>query len=464
MTTPETHAPPGPGPAAAPKPFEGLPAPRRYWAAATLMTGLVMAVLDATIAHVALPTIARDLNTSPAAAIWVANAYNLALVTLLLPLSAIAERIGFRRMFAFGLGLFTFASLLCAIADTLTSLTAARVLQGAGAAAITSLIGGFLRNIYPLRKLGVGMSINATTVALSSVLGPTIGSLILSISSWPWIFAVNVPIGLIALFGVRHLPDVPRNNVRFDVLSALLCMVALGSFIIAVDLIAQSTLRSAGLFFLAALCAVFLIRRARNQPAPLVPLDLLRIRTIAFAAAASWSTFAAQMCAFVSLPFYFQSVLHRPGLEVGMLMAAWPLGTALIAGIAGRVSDRYSPALLCGMGAATMVCGLVALISLPAGVGNSAVMACMFVAGVGFGFFQTPNNRAMLSAAPRARSGAAGGMQATIRVFGQSFGAALVAVAFTLPIDSGPTLALALSACCAALAVVVNGVRSKSLT
>ena len=210
----------------------------------TLMTGLTLAVLDSTIAHVALPTIARDLNTTPAAAIWIANAYNLAVVTLLLPLSAVAERIGFRRMFTIGLTLFTIASLLCALSTTLTELTAARVLQGIGAAAITSLIGGFVRNIFPLRKLGMGMSVNATTVAISAVIGPNIGSAILSVSSWPWIFAVNVPIGIAALIGVRHLPDVPKNTVRFDGLSAVLCMVALGSFIIAVDFLGQSPARS----------------------------------------------------------------------------------------------------------------------------------------------------------------------------------------------------------------------------
>jgi len=466
VSTPATSEPAsrpgcgGPGKAA---PYEGLPWPRRLWAMVTLMTGLTLAVLDATIAHVALPTIARDLNTTPAAAIWIANAYNLAVVTLLLPLSAVAERIGFRRMFTIGLTLFTVASLLCALSTTLTELTAARVLQGMGAAAITSLIGGFVRNIFPLSKLGMGMSVNATTVAISAVIGPNIGSAILSVSSWPWIFAVNVPIGIVALIGVRHLPDVPKNNVRFDGLSAVLCMVALGSFIIAVDFLGQSPARSLPLFVLAFLCAVFLIRRARNQTAPLVPVDLLRIPTIAFAACASVCTFAAQMASYVSLPFYFQGVMGRPYLEIGLLMGAWPFGTAMVATLAGRVSDKYSAAVLSGLGAATMVAGLVSLILLPHDASNTWIMGAMFASGVGFGFFQTPNNRAMLSSAPRSRSGAAGGMQATLRVFGQSFGTALVAIAFSLPVTYGPTLALIFASACAALAVAVNCVRFKSL-
>ena len=117
-----------------------------------------------------------------------------------------------------------------------------------------------------------------------------------------------------------------------------------------------------------------------------------------------------------------------------MLMGAWPVGTALVAPLAGRLSDRYSPATMSGIGAATMVAGMLWLALLPTHV-QCPILAGMFVAGLGFGFFQTPNNRAMLSA-PRAR--AAGGLQATTRVFGQSFGTALVAIAFSLSAAHGP--------------------------
>ena len=194
-----------------------------------------------------------------------------------------------------------------------------------------------------------------------------------------------------------------------------------------------------------------------------MPVDLLRIRPLAYAVAASACTFAAQMASYVSLPFYFQQVLGRPYLEVGMLMGAWPVGTALVAPLAGRLSDRYSPATMSGIGAATMVAGMLWLALLPTHVSNAPILAGMFVAGLGFGFFQTPNNRAMLSAAPRARSGAAGGLQATTRVFGQSFGTALVAIAFSLSAAHGPGLALVLGTVCAALAVAVNAIRFNRL-
>lgn len=427
-----------------------------------MLTGISLAVLDTSIANIALPTIAADLQAKPSQAVWVVNAYNLAVVMLLLPLSALAERIGFRRMFSIGLALFTVASLCGALSSSLWQLTAARVVQGIGAASLMCMFGGLLRNIYPLRMLGRGISLNATTVAIMSVIGPTIGSVILEVAHWRWIFAINLPFCVAVMFGLRYLPEVPRTNVKLDWLSALLCMLTLGIFISGVDVLGQSIQHGLLMIAVATGAAYLLVRRVRHLPAPLVPVDLLRIRPVAFAVAASACTFAAQMASFVSLPFYFQQILGRSYLEIGMLMGAWPVGTAIVAPVAGRMSDRYSAAILSGSGAAAMVVGLATLAFLPLNVSNVWIMVAMCVVGMGFGFFQTPNNRAMLSSAPRQRSGAAGGMQATTRVFGQSFGTALVAVAFGLG-EHGPVVAVLLATLCAAMAIAVNVVRVKKL-
>ncbi|MVW78463.1 MFS transporter [Bordetella sp. 02P26C-1] len=442
---------------------DGLPTPRRHYAAATVLVGISMSVLDTSIANVALPTIAADLHAQPSQAVWVVNAYNLAVVMLLLPLSAVAERVGFRRMFTVGLALFAIASLCGALSQTLWHLTAARVVQGIGAASLMCMFGGLVRNIYPLRMLGRGISINATTVAIMSVLGPTVGSIILDVAHWRWIFAINIPISVGVMFGLRYLPEVPRSVGRLDWSSALLCMVTLGVFITGVDMLGQSPWRGVALITLSVIAGGILVRRASHQTAPLVPVDLLRIRPVAFAVGASVCTFAAQMAAFVSLPFYFQQVLGRPYLEVGLLMGAWPIGTAIVAPFAGRLSDRYSAAILSGVGAGAMTLGLAALAMLPLSAHNGVIMAAMGLTGMGFGFFQTPNNRAMLSSAPRQRSGAAGGMQATTRVFGQSFGTALVAIAFSVGGANGSTVALVLATLCAAVAIAVNSVRANKL-
>ena len=311
--------------------------------------------------------------------------------------------------------------------------------------------------------LGRGISINATTVAVMSVLGPTIGSAILSVAPWPWIFAVNLPVCVLAMLGLRHLPEVPRNNVAFDGISALLSMATLGVFISGVDMMGADLLRGIGLVAIAAVLGIVLMRRASGQTAPLVPVDLLRIRPLAYAVAASACTFAAQMASYVSLPFYFQQVLGRPYLEVGMLMGAWPVGTALVAPLAGRLSDRYSPATM-RRHRRRHHGGWHAV----AGAAAHACVQCPHSGGHvrgGPGLRLLPDAEQPRHAVCRAaRAGsAAGGLQATTRVFGQSFGTALVAIAFSLSAAHGPGLALVLGTVCAALAVAVNAIRFNRL-
>jgi len=440
---------------------DGLPTPRRHWAVATLLLALTVAVLDASIANVALPTIAREFGVRSDEVVWIVNAYNLTVVCTLLPLSALGERVGCKRLFAFGLVLFTLASLASALSTSLAMLTAARIAQGLGASVLMSLFGGFMRLTYPTRMLGKGLSINAMAVGIISVLGPTIGSAILAVASWPWIFAVNLPVGLVALYGVFALPDTPRVNARFDSASAVFSMLTLALVIVGIDHFASRPGLAVGLLALGVATGVMLVRRASGQAAPLVPVDLLRIRRIGFAVGASAFSFAAQMGSFVAVPFYFQQVMGKDTLTVGILITAWPISAAVMAPISGRLSDRYSAALLCAIGAAAMAAGLAWMMWLPVGSSNAAIMVGMGLAGVGFGFFQTPNNRVMLGAAPRARSGAAGGLQATTRVFGQSVGTALTAVAFGLSAANGSTLALLASVVCALGALAVNAVRIK---
>lgn len=440
-------------------PADGLDAPRRYWAVLTLMSAMSVATLDASVANVALPTIAHELSIDPASVVWVVIAYSLMVVVSLLPLSAVAERIGFRRMFALGITVFMLSSLACALSTSLVELVSGRIAQGFGAAMLMCLFGGLVRNIYPLRKLGFGISLNAMMVGVMSVLGPTVGAFILSVASWPWIFAINVPICLLSYLGVRFLPDVPRNQVRFDWLACGLSVVAFGLCIVGLDALVKDPVHAAWCLAVAGVAGWVLVRRSRDQTAPLVPLDLLRIKPVAFAVAASAFSFAAQMASFVSLPFYFQKVMGHSYTEVGVLLGVWSLAVAIMAPLAGIMSDKFPVAILCAIGAACMALGLSGTIMLPLNTGLGWIMATMFFGGVGFGFFQTPNNRAMLAGAPRNRSGAAGGMQATTRVFGQSSGTALVAVAFTSSATHGAVLGVVAAIACSLAALCINIVR-----
>ncbi|MFY0582800.1 MFS transporter [Cystobacter fuscus] len=419
-----------------------------------------MAVLDGAIANVALPAIARDLNASPAASIWIVNAYQLAIVVSLLPFSSLGDIVGYRRVFQAGLLVFTVASLACALSGSLEALTLARVLQGFGAAALMSVNAALVRFTYPNRLLGRAIGINALVVAVSSAAGPTIASAILSLSSWPWLFAINLPMGCIALLiAHRSLPHTRRSGLPFDLTSALLNALTFGLLLIGVETLTTGVFPAALLLAGGLAAGSLMVRRQLSRTAPLVPVDLLRIPVIAFSVVASICSFSAQMLAFVSLPFYFQNVLGRSQVETGLLMTPWPVAVAIMAPIAGRLADRFSAALLCGVGSVVMAAGLTLLALLPAHVASGAIVCCMILCGVGFGFFQSPNNRAMLSSAPKARSGGAGGMQATARLLGQTCGATLVALCFKVFSSHGPTVALGLGACVTAMSAVVSTFR-----
>ncbi len=425
-------------------PVDGVPVPQRYWAVLTIALAVGLAVVDGAIANIALPTIAIDMNATPSAAIWVINAYQLAVTITLLPLAALGEIYGYRRVYMAGLAIFTVASLCCALSGSLVALTVARVLQGLGAAGIMSVNSALTRFVYPRALLGRGMGINALVAATCAALGPTIASGILSVGTWPWLFAVNVPLGLIAyIVALRSLPATPRAVHRFDGLSALLSGLTFGLLIVGIDSYAHGGGAVGALVELcvSVVCGALLVRRQLDRSAPLLPVDLLAIPLFRLSAATSMLSFAAQALAAVALPFILEGAMGWDATATGLLMTPWPVATALTAPLAGRLADRHSAGILGGIGMAAFTAGLVLLAVLPVDAGPVNIGWRMAVCGMGFGFFQSPNNRAMITAAPLSRSGGASGMLGTARLLGQTIGATLVALIFGL---TGHTSVLAL--------------------
>jgi MFS transporter, DHA2 family, multidrug resistance protein len=449
-------------PVSAPRPAEdGLPIPQRYWAMLTVGLAITMSVLDSSIANVALPTIAGDMSASPATAIWIVNAYQLAITMTLLPLASLGDIYEYRRVYRVGLVMFTLASLACALSHTILELTAARVFQGLGAAGIMSVNLALVRFIYPRAQLGWAIGINAVTVSVAAAVGPTVASLILSVGSWPWLFAINVPIGLILLLGAGKLPITPRGKHRFDIISALLTAATFALIITTIDGIGhhQSVVLITAEGVAALAVGAVMVWRETHRAWPLLPVDLLRIRLFRLSVATSVCSFIAQMMAYVSLPFYLQSGLGRSAVETGLLMTPWPLMTALTAPFAGRLSDRYSAGVLGGIGLAVFGVGIGLLALLPRDPATADIAWRMAVCGLGFGVFQSPNNRAIISAAPPERSGGGSGMISTARLFGQTVGAAIVGLIFGMSGEAGTTVALATAAAIALAAALVSCLR-----
>ena len=411
---------------------DGLPPPQRRWAIATVALAIFLTVVDQTIVNVALPTIAADLNVDASSSVWIVNAYQVAIMLSLLPLSAVGDIFGYKRVYLAGLALFGIASLGCALAPSLLVLTSMRVVQGLGAAGVMSVNMALVRFIHPINRLGHGIGINAVIIAVSAAAGPTIASSILAFAPWPWLFAIKVPIAVIAVaIGIYALPETPRATHPFDVVSAILSTITFGMLIAFLDGFSRSTPPTlvAAEFALTLAAGFVLYRRQLRMVLPLLPVDLLRIPMFTLSISTSTCSFLAQTLAFIALPFHLQAIGYSV-VDTGLLMTPWPIATAIFAPISGKLSDRYPAGLLGLLGLAAFAVGLAALAILSARTSMADVSWRMALAGAGFGLYQSPNNRTIQASAPRSRSGGASGMQAMARLLGQTVGAALTALIF----------------------------------
>jgi len=454
---------------------DGLPPPARYRAMVVIILGIALSVLDGTIVNLALPSIASDLHSSAAQAIWVVNAYQVAALALLLPCATLGDLVGYRRVYLSGLALFTTASLGCTLADSLPMLAAARAIQGLGAAGIMSVNAALVRLIYPKRMLGRGVAINSLVVATASVAGPSVAAGILSVASWHWLFALNLPLGVAVLWlGFRALPKnlaTRPSGARLSWLDVLLNALMFSLVFLGVDALGTRFGKSVTSFDLGggvamlvggALVGVVYLRRQIKQPVPLFPIDLLRIPVFALSMCTSVAAFAGQMLAYIALPFLMLGSYGRSPLQAGLLMTAWPLSIVVVAPIVGRLIGRYPDGLLGGIGLGTMATGLALLAALPAQPANVDIIWRMALCGIGFGLFQSPNNHTIVTTAPQNRSGGASGMLGTARLTGQTIGAALLAIIFSstnVHDGRGPVIALALAACFAAAAGAFSTLR-----
>jgi MFS transporter, DHA2 family, multidrug resistance protein len=413
---------------------DGLAVPRRYWSVTAIWLAMSMAVLDTAIANVALPTIAREFAANPTSAIWVINAYQVAMVMLLLPLASLGEILGYRRVYTSGIGIFVVASVGCFFAQSLAGLAVWRFIQGLGAAAIMAINGALVRLTYPSNKLGKGIGYNAIIVAVSSAAGPAIAAAILAVASWRWLFAVNIPIGIVAVaVGSRSWPSNTLSRRAFDWRSAVLNAVTFAAVFFAVE---DVVARRVGPFMVAIVIVALaagtaLVRIARKATDPLIPLDLLRLRVLRRSYATSICAFGGQMTALIALPFYLQGRFEYSNAVTGLLMTAFPLAICISAPLSGSLAGRFSARWLAvgGLSLFGVGYGLFALGDIGGKIG---VAACLAACGFGFGLFQSPNNRVMLSNTPLRRSGAAAGMLATARLVGQTTGAVIAALVLRL--------------------------------
>ncbi|MBX3482837.1 MFS transporter [Phenylobacterium sp.] len=435
----------------------GSGAGQRAVAIFAVLSAMTLVVLDAGVANVALPALGDALGAAPDRAMLVVTAYQAGLVMALLPAGALGERFGRRRVFALGVGVFAGASALCALAPSLPWLVAARLLQGLGGAAIMALGVALLRLSVPAGRLGAAIGWNALTVALASAAAPSLGAAILSVADWPALFAVNLPLAAATLAASRALPSSPPSATAPDAISMGLNAAALGALVLAAESALTAPRMAVALLAGGAGGLTLLMRREAPKAEPLVPLDLLRSEPFRLSVVASVCCFAAQSAGLLALPFLLQHGFGRSPLEAGLLITVWPLSVAIAAVAAGRLSDRLPTAWLCALGGALLSAGLAGAGAGPPEIGPARLVPFLALAGIGFGLFQSPNNRNLLLSAPAGRSGAAGGMQGTARVTGQTVGSVGTALLFSLAAPvAAPQIALMAAAAFALAAGLVS--------
>lgn len=442
---------------------EGLPGRERGLAMAAVMTMTTMAVFDGSMINIALPQIARSLDASLGATVWVSNGYLLSAAMTLAIFAALSSRIGFRSIFTFGLTVFTLASVGCALSSSLEMLIIMRVLQGIGGAATLSIGPAILRSVFPNRLLGRILGLNALLIGSSTAIAPILGGTILSTMSWQWLFAINIPLGIMAvILTLRVIPDNPAlKREPFDFAGAVLSAAALGALIMAADAFTHpgnGELTTAVIYASAAIITgMAFVWVQRRVTKPLLPLDIFASSRFSLAALTSLASFVSQGITFIALPFLFQSVYGYSALVSALLFTPWPIGIILAAPHAGRLADRYSAAIISTVGLCIFATGLALLAILPEQAQAWDICLRSLLCGIGFGCFQSPNNREMLSNASRENSGYASGVLAIMRTFGQCLGAAFVGVMMSIYAQSSAVhLSLWMAVIATVLAIILS--------
>lgn len=414
---------------------DGLPTPDRYWALATILLGSFIAGMDTSICTSALPLMERDFHVGADAALWVVSTFQIVMCAMLLPLAALGEKIGYRRIYQTGLVIFTLASLSCALSNSLTLMTISRALQALGASCLISVTPTLVRSIFPESRAARGAAINTFIMAFSFCMGPVLASVILQFAHWPALFYVNVPIGIVAFcVALRTLPDnlQPKSKEPFDWTGAGMTALAVGMAFSSLEAIARG---GNGLnLIVQTVTAVFLClllyKHQSKQTAPILPLDLLRIPVFGMSALVSVILQIGQMASADSLPFYWHGELGRSVIAVGYLLAPWSIALAIAAPISARLLKRVKPGVLSGVGAMMMAVCYLLLLLLPKDPGNLVLCLVTMIGGAGVGIFNPANTYVLMQSAPKSRGGGISGTVGAARNLGQGLGTAMVSVVF----------------------------------
>ncbi len=407
---------------------------RKWYVMAAVAMGIFLATIDGSIVNIALPTLVRELRTDFAIVQWVVLAYLITVTTLMLSVGRLADMLGKKTLYTSGFVVFTIGSLLCGLAPTVYSLIGFRVLQAIGAAMTMALGAAIVTEAFPPAERGKAMGITGAVVSIGIVLGPALGGLLIAALSWHWIFFVNLPVGLVGtLMVLRFVPaSTPEGGQRFDTVGAITLFVSLISLLLALTLGQQAGFNTVPVLLLFASWALFLaafIRVEWKSRQPMLDLRLFGNSLFSINLITGFITFVAIAGTMVLMPFYLENMLGYETRTVGLLLAVVPIALGVVSPISGALSDRFGTRSITVIGLVTLLIGYIAVSTLGTDTTLLGYLLRFLPIGIGMGLFQSPNNSAIMGAAPRERLGVASGLLSITRTLGQTVGiAALAAV------------------------------------
>ncbi|MCC6169701.1 MAG: MFS transporter [Caldilineaceae bacterium] len=398
---------------------------------ASVAMGIFLSTIDGSIVNVALPTLERVFQTNFAAVQWVVLAYLLTVTTLMLSVGRLADMQGKKRIYLSGFAVFTLGSVLCAISWNIYALIGFRVLQAIGASMVMALGTAILTESFPPTERGRALGIGGAMVSIGIVTGPTVGGLLLDAFSWHWIFLVNLPVGIVGLLlGLRNLPDLrPAVRQPFDFAGAFSLFAGLMGLLLALTLGQGMGYRHPlilGLFGLWLVMLALFLWIERRVRYPMINLSMFRNAQFSTNLGTGFLVFISTSGATILIPFLLQGVMGYDVRTVGLMMGVIPFGLGVMAPIAGAMSDRFGSRPITVIGLAIVATGFYSASTLNLDTSITGYVLRFLPIGIGLGTFQSPNNSAVMGAAPRENLGVASGLLAITRTMGQVTGVAIM--------------------------------------
>lgn len=404
---------------------------KKEWAILlTVLPMTFMTTLDSSIVNVALPTMSRELGTTMAGIEWVVTSYLITICATILLFGRLGDIVGKSKVFKIGIGVFTLGSLFCGLSNSLIMLILSRIIQAIGAGAAMATNQGIITETFPPTKRGRALGMTGTAVALGTMVGPTLGGLIVSVAPWEYIFLINIPIGILVYIGVLKVLNFKKitEKVLFDIKGTFLFMISIIMLFTSINFgqsIGYTNPIIMGAFVLSLVLLFIFIKVEQKIISPMLDINIFKNKLFSLSIFCGFTSFVSIGAINIILPFYYQDVLKLTPSSAGLMMTVSPIILAIVAPISGHLSDKLGSEKISCIGLSILTIGIFSLTIF--NQYTSLIIVAIFVGlvSLGSGIFQSPNNSLIMSTVDKTKLGIAGSVNGLVRNLGTTTGIAL---------------------------------------